>query len=132
MSHLAYFLLTFIGIPFLVFFVVTKLNLIKHRKRVLTFLSIFIFLFLLKVCLFGDIQKKMILGILIISFLAAYFLFKQLKKIVIIQLILAFIGFFALSNTIIKQYSVSKEWMLQPDKIAEVGRGQFKVTPTGE
>ncbi len=120
LSHLAYFLLTFIGIPFLVFFVVTKLKFIKHKKRVLTFLSVFVFLFLLKVCLFGDIQKKISLGILIISFLAGYFLFNHLKKLVVIQLIFAFIGFFALSNTIIKQYSISKEWMQQPDNIAEV------------
>jgi hypothetical protein len=120
LSHLAYFLLTFIGIPFVVFFLLNRIIPNKYRKKVLTFLSVFMFLFLLKVCLFGDIQKKISLGILIISLIAGYFLFKHLKKIVVIQLILALTGFFALSNTIIKQYSVSKEWMQQPDNIAEV------------
>ena len=129
-THLLYFTATFIGIPLILFYTIHKLSMLiffkKYNKYVLTFFSVSIFLFLLKVCLFGDIQRKITLGIIIISALFSFFLNKHLKKIVVIQFVLALIGMFALTKTVIRQYTYSKEWMQQPDGITNV---IFKTRP---
>ena len=77
----------------------------------------FIFLFLLKVCLYAGLQKKITLGILIASILVAIFLYRFFKKWVVIQLVLAIIGTFTLVPVVISQLSYSKKWLEQPDDI---------------
>lgn len=130
LMHLGYFIIMFLVVPIVLFVVInwcSKLPvLIKWRKYILPFSNIFLFLFLLKVCLYGDFQKKISLTILILSFVIAYFLHKEIKKIVVIQLLLAIIGMFTLVSTVINQNSKSKEWMVQPDNIAQV---VFKKKP---
>ncbi len=128
--HLVYFIIMFIGIPMILFFVINKLTNLKtffrYKKHILTLFSVFIFLFLMKICLFGDVQKKISLGILLISMVLAFYLNKHIKRIVVMQFILAFIGIFSLTKTIIKQYGYSFDWMKQPDAIAQVA---FKKKP---
>jgi len=129
-THLAYFALVFLSIPIIVFYIAHRLSKLsifkKWQKYVLPFLNIFTFLFLLKVCLYAGIQKKISLGILIIAALFAYFLFKHFKKLVVIQYILVLIGLYTLVPTVIKQINYSEEWLVQPDDIEQV---IFKKTP---
>lgn len=119
--HLAYFALMFLLVPSIIFYVahrISKLSLFdKIRKYVLPFLNIFTFLILLKVCLYAGLQKKLMVLILVASVIFAFFLYKHLKKIIVVQLILALIGFVTLVPTVITQINYSDEWMKQPDDI---------------
>jgi hypothetical protein len=120
-DHVGYFALMFIGIPVVIFVILNRVSkfsvLGKFQKYTLPFLNIFVFLFLLKVCLYADLQKKLIVLIFVISAVFAFFLYKHLKKVIVIQLLLAVIGICTLVPTIISQLNYSDEWMEQPDNI---------------
>ena len=129
-SHFAYFLTIFLAVP-VVFFSFTawlsKMKIFsKWQKYILPFLNVFVFLFLLKVCLYAGIQKKISLGILLVSLLIVWFLYRHFKKWVIIQLLLAVMGVFTLTPVIISQLSYSHEWMQQPD---DIEHAVFKKKP---
>ncbi len=119
--HVAYFAFMFVCVPVVIFFILNRLSRLaifgKVKKYVLPFLNIFVFLFLLKVCLYAGLQKKLIVYILVISTIFAFFLYKHLKKVIVIQLLLAVIGVYTLVPTIISQLNYSDEWMKQPDDI---------------
>jgi len=89
----------------------------KVRKYLLPFLNIFVFLFLLKVCLYAGLQKKLIVLIFVVSGVFAFFLYKYLRKIIILQLLLAVIGLFSVIPKVYGQLNYSSEWMKQPDDI---------------
>lgn len=129
-SHVGYFTLYFICIPIVLFIIINRITKIallsKWQKYVLPFLNVFAFLFLMKVCLYAGIQKKITLGIFLFAGLYAFFLFKQYKKIIVIQLILALIGFMTLIPKIVSQFNYSKDWLEQPDAIEQL---VFKKTP---
>lgn len=121
-QHLGYFVLVFVVAPIFIFFIahrISKLSFFhKIEKYVLPFMGVFAFLFFLKVCLYAGLQKKMIVGIIGIAGLFAFFLHKHYKKIIVLQLLLALIGLFTLVPTVIRQLNYSKEWLQQPDDIA--------------
>jgi len=129
-GHFGYFLSMFIGVPFVVFIfaklIQKKIVPEKFKKYIFPFLNIFIFLFLMKVCLYAGIQKKMIVVIFFIAIVAAYLLHKHLKKIIALQLILAIIAGFSLTQHIVKQLTYDTSWMQQPDEIASA---TFKKKP---
>jgi hypothetical protein len=129
-SHVAYFSFVFISVPIVGFIIahyISKFSLFSRvRKYVLPFLNVFIFLFLLEVCLYADVQILISLGILVIAALFALLLSNFLKKLVVIQFILFFIGLYSLVPTVIKQINYSTEWQKQPDDILQV---KFKKTP---
>ena len=116
-SHVAYFSFVFISIPIVTFIIAHLLSKLaifsKLRKYVLPFLNVFTFLFLLEVCLYADVQIYISLAILIIAALFALFLYKHLKKLVVIQFILLLIGLYSLVPTVIKQVNYSTEWQKQ-------------------
>jgi len=120
-GHIGFFVLFFLLLPIIGFVIANKIFkksiFAKWQKYVLPFLNIFVFLFLLKVCLYAGLQKKLILVILLVSTLFAFFMYKHLKKAIIIQLILAVIGIFTLIPAVISQLNYSSEWMKQPDDI---------------
>ncbi|MCW9036287.1 MULTISPECIES: hypothetical protein [Altibacter] len=122
-GHVGYFTLFFLVVPVIGFWLIHKLSKrfvpIRWQKYILPFLNVFVFLFLLKVCLYAGLQKKMTLGILVIAALFSYFLYKHLKKVIVLQLLLALIATFTLIPTIISQLNYSKEWMEQPDAIEQ-------------
>jgi hypothetical protein len=128
--HIVFFVTVFLLVPaisFKIIYAIFSINSLKKwQKYVLPFLSVFTFLFLLKVCLYAGIQKKISLAIFLISIVIAYFFYKQLKKIVGFQLLLAAIGLITLVPTIIRQLSFSETWKKQPDDIAQV---VFKKKP---
>ncbi|MCZ4319704.1 sulfatase-like hydrolase/transferase [Aequorivita viscosa] len=123
-EQFGYFLLLFLLLPTVFFAVLTQISKLsfaaKWEKYLLPFFSVFLFLFFIKIILYADIQRKIILGIFIISVLIAYFLYKHFKKWILLQLILAVIGFVSLVPTLMKYLNYSSEWMQQPDDIEEV------------
>lgn len=129
-AHLAYFITFFLVVPIGIFSIsawLSKLKLfLKWQKYVLPFLNIFVFLFLLKVCLYAGLQKKITLGIFIVSCMIAWFLYKHFKKWVAVQLLLAVLGVFTLVPVVISQLSYSRKWMQQPDAIEQA---VFKKKP---
>ena len=129
-SHLGYFLTMFILLPMGVFWLIYRImslpKLNKWRKYILPFLSVFTFLFLLKVCLYAGVQKKMILVIILIAVLFARFLYMHLPKLKIIQFILAFIGLITLTPKVISYLNHSEAWLVQPDDIENT---VFKNSP---
>jgi hypothetical protein len=129
-GHLGYFILYFLLIPVAGFVVATRISKLsqfkKWQKYVLPFLNIFVFLFLMKVSLYAGLQRKMILGILLVAGLFTFFLHRYIKKVIVLQFVLAFIGLFSLIPTVIKQISYSRDWLIQTDTIEKV---VFKTTP---
>lgn len=92
----------------------------KWGKYVLPFFSIFLFLFFLKIILYAAVEKKIILGILVISLVSTYFLYKYFQRWIAIQLILAVIGFIGLVPLLVKYLNYSSTWTEQPDDIESV------------
>lgn len=130
LEQFTYFLLLFVVFPIGLFSIlkwVSNYSFIgKWVKYIIPFLNIFLFLFFIKVILYTDTERKIILGIFIISALIAYFLNEYFKKWLAVQLLLALIGFIGLVPIIIKYLNYSSEWMQQPDKIESV---VFKKKP---
>ncbi len=130
LKHLAYFVGLFIIFPIGLFFLLDMLfkrtDLSKRKKYINTFLNVLAFLIFIELCLYADIQVVISVVIVIIALLAAFFLNQHLKKIVVIQLILALLGLISLVPVLIKQLNYSSEWMNQPDDISEV---VFKKRP---
>lgn len=123
-EQFVYFWLLFIALP-IVFFSALKWFLTltfasKWGKYLLPFFSVFLFLFYIKIILYAAVERKIILGIFIVSALIAYFLYKHFKKWILLQLILAVIGFVGLIPMLFKYLNYSSDWMQQPDNIEEV------------
>ncbi len=129
-GHLGYFLFSFLVVPMTGFVLAHKLfklsTLKKWQNYVLPFLNYLVFLFLLGICHFGGIHKKASLLALIAAAIAAWLLHKQLKKVMVLQLLLAGIGMVMLAFTIFNEPNYSEEWLLQPDDIETV---VFKKRP---
>jgi hypothetical protein len=123
-EQFGYFLVLFLLFPIVLFFVlkwVSNLSFLgKWGKYVLPFFNVFVFFFFIKIILYTAIERKIILGIFIISALIAYFLYKHFKKWLAVQLLLAVIGFIGLVPILMKYLNYSSEWTQQPDNIEEV------------
>ncbi|MEM0519337.1 sulfatase-like hydrolase/transferase [Aequorivita flava] len=123
-EQFGYFLLLFIALPIVLFSFLKWISnssfASKWGKYLLPFFSVFLFLFYIKIILYADIQRKIILGIFIVAALIAYFLHKHFKNWILLQLILAVIGFIGLVPTLMKYVNYDSEWTQQPDSIEEV------------
>lgn len=120
-GHVAYFVFFFLIVPALVFFIAHKIfklsRFAKLRKYVLPFLNMFTFLFLLIVCLCAGIQPVLMFLAFAFAALFAFFLYKDFKKVMAFQLILAVLGLIWLIPNLIAQINYSKAWQEQPDAI---------------
>ncbi|WP_347374292.1 hypothetical protein [Aequorivita sp. Q41] len=129
-QHLVYFGCVFLLIPILVFLSVYKFSKLKifekYSNYVLPFLNVFVFLFFLKTFLFEPIERKMIVGIFVIAVLFARFFHSHLKKLIVIELLLALMGVFTVSHIIFNKITYSDAWMQQADDIENV---VFKKKP---
>jgi len=130
LKHLAFFVGLFIVLPVVLFFILGQLfkreRLSKWWKYLSTFLNVGAFLFFIEVCLYAQVQIIHSIIIIGLAVLAAFFLNGHLKKIVVIQYILALLGLVSLVPVLVKQLNYSSEWMNQPDDISEV---VFKKRP---
>jgi len=129
-KHLGFFICFFLLVPIVVCFVGYRIfgwkRLKPFQKYLLPFLSLSIFLSFMQISIFATLKLWITLGIIAISGVLAFFLYKHLKKIAIMQFILAGLGLFTLVPIIIQQLSYSDVWMEQPDSIEEV---VFKSKP---
>ncbi|MEZ4859141.1 MAG: sulfatase-like hydrolase/transferase [Flavobacteriaceae bacterium] len=129
-EHLNYFLFFFLLLPVSGFFLIFQLFnlpfLKKWQKYVLPFLAVFVFLFLMKVCLYSGFQKEIVGVIFCLSVILSFLFYKHLKKIVIFQFLLAIIGVYTVTNTLISQANFSEEWKKPTDAISQA---LFKKKP---
>ena len=129
-DHFRYFVFTFIVIPALLFvffqWAFGRSQLHSWQKYVIPFLNIFTFLILLKICLYAGVQKKIILGIFVVSIVLTKLLYKHIEKIMILQFLIALVGFFGLATTLKEHINYASEWKKQPDDIENV---VFKKKP---
>tara|TARA_R110000772_G_scaffold24108_6_gene63889 strand:- start:438 stop:1928 length:1491 start_codon:yes stop_codon:yes gene_type:complete len=129
-EHLGYFVFCFLAIPTAVFWLSNKLIKLKLLRKwkvyLIPFLNVFTFLFLLKICLYAGIQKKLMVVIFVAAILFALFLHKQIKKLVVLELFLAILVLFVLIPELFKSLYLSEAWTKQQDTISEV---IFKKTP---
>ncbi len=123
-EQFGYFLILFLIAPILFFLVLkwfSNLSFLgKWGKYVLPFFNLFLFFFFIKIILYTDVERKIILGIFILSVLIAYFLHKHFKKWLAVQLVLALIGIIGLVPIMMKYLNYSTEWTQQPDDIETV------------
>ena len=129
-KHLGFFIALFLGLPIGLFFALrwlSRLSPFFQRKATTlnTFLSVFLFLSFLQICLFaGVIWWAVVLSILV-SFGIAIMGNQWLSKIWRFQLLMAFIGLFSLVPRLYSQLSYSEKWMQQPDDISAASFAKF-------
>src|SRR5690606_32449516 len=93
-EHLGFFLFFFIGIPIVVFTIASLAfkyseSLSKYKPHILFVLIIMIVATLMSQAMYLTIKKKMLLGLLIISILAAWKLHSHFKKLLVIILLMS-------------------------------------------
>jgi hypothetical protein len=129
-KHLGFFICLFLFVPmascYVMYWIFRKQKFDKLKKYLLPFLSILFFLFYLEISVFASVRLWLTLGVVVIALVAAIFLHRHMKKIMIIQFILAFLGLFTLVPVLAKQINYTDEWMLLPDTIDEA---VFKKKP---
>lgn len=129
-EHLLYFAGVFLLLPILVFWVshrISKLAAFKpYKKYVLSFLNLFTFLFILKTFLFVPVERKIIVGIFIASIIFARFFHSHLKKLIVLELLMAVIGLFSVSYVVFQKFTYSDAWKQQPD---DIENAVFKKKP---
>lgn len=129
-QHVGYFIVFFLCVPILIFLVAQRVSrlsyFVRFRKYVIPFLNAFTFLFFMGICHYAGIQKKMSLVFIPIAVVLSFFLFKQLKKVIVLQFILAIIGIGTFIASMLNQPSYSQDWISQPDDIEQA---VFKSTP---
>ena len=129
-DHFWFFIGVFIALPMLACFIGYRFfqlgPLKRWQKYVLPFINVFVFLFLLKVCLYAGLQKKMSLGIFVIAVILAFTAYRHYKKWVFVQLLLAVMGAVTALYTFMGQLRFSDEWQDTGDDIVSV---QLKVRP---
>tara|TARA_R110002124_G_scaffold3116_2_gene21333 strand:- start:61188 stop:62678 length:1491 start_codon:yes stop_codon:yes gene_type:complete len=123
-EHLMYFVFSFLLVPILGFVLGYRLfsirTLLPYRKYVLPFLNFSVFLFLLAICHFARIHTKASILALVVAALGAYFLHNYIKRIIILQFILAAIGGVMVAGNIYSELTYSESWVQQPDDIEDV------------
>ena len=123
-GHVGYFLTMFLALPIVVFIILHKLfgiqPLKKFQKYVLPFLNVFAFLLFMMFCYYAGLHYKVAYLSFFLAVGFSLFFYKFSKKVIVIQLILAFIGLFTLIPQLFKLANYSEEWMQQPDSIEQV------------
>lgn len=129
-NHVGFFAFTFLCIPIVVFFglhsIFSITGLKKFQKFVLPFLNVLAFLIFMMYCYYAGFHEKVALLSFFLALGFSIFLNSYLKKVIVIQLILALIGVFTLIPKLIDLVNYSEEWKKQPDNIVDV---KFKKTP---
>lgn len=129
-EHMTVFFTLFIVTPVIAFIIASRVIKMQVFKKiahfVLPFLNLFFFFNFVKLAVYPGTQWLIIIGIFTVSAVISFFFSEYFKKWVVIQLVLAIIGFITLVPKIITQLNYSTEWQKQPDDITEA---IFKSTP---
>lgn len=129
-EHLGFFLLFFIGIPLVVFTVASLLfkyskTLSKYKPHILFVLIIMTVATLMSQAMYLTIKKKLLLGLLVISVLAAWKLHDHFKKLLIIILLMSILPTLDCIVKIV-EHERKMEWAQLPD---DIENAKFKETP---
>ncbi|MBU2939663.1 sulfatase-like hydrolase/transferase [Lacinutrix sp. C3R15] len=129
-SQFVFFVCSYIIIPLIAFcslhFLSKKINFSAKAKAVLsTIFSITFFLVFIVITLFGFNFIKLLLA-LVIGLLLGFILYKHRNKVILFQLILAFLILPKLIPDIYREVFYSDAWMQQPDAIEQT---VFKKKP---
>ncbi len=129
-DHIGFFIITFIGFPFLsILFlrlVFSKIEILKaYKNYIISVLNILWFGILLAVSTTGFNIVNLII-ILIATLLLGVFLAKHIKKFIVFQLFMAFVALLYITPKLGALIFQSTDWMQQPDDIETV---VFKNTP---
>ena len=129
-GHLRFFTFFYIVVPSIVFVLAVKISqakvFSKWQKYVLPLLNLFTFFFLMELSVYTLIKKKLAVLLLLLAIILTLFLYKQLKKILIMQFVLAGIGLVALIQAVAYVPAFQEDWLDQPDAI---GEAVFKKKP---
>jgi hypothetical protein len=129
-SHLLFFLVVFIGIPIVVYnisyWLLKRAKLERFSTGLFALFNVFSFLFFIKTITYFGLHLKKTLLVIFLAILFAIFLKQHLKKIVLFQFLLAFVGALSLGFIVYEALSISNDWQQQPDTILDVS---FKKKP---
>lgn len=122
--HLAFFILFFIGSPLFVFglgyYVFGKLKRVRPYKLHFLFVAtVSLTVALMSQAIYLTIRKKLLLGVILVSVFISFHLYKHLKKVMIVLIILCLTNMPKL-GTAIYDHVKPKKWLALPDKIDEV------------
>lgn len=122
-QFVAYLLAVFLLAPLVVIpfvgLLLKRFQLKGIKYLLLTVLNLGCFFFLIHLCLYGGLRWPIALVAGILAILLGFLLYRHLRKLILIQLLLALVGFFYLVVPIIKDFRYSKEWQQQPDDIEQ-------------
>lgn len=129
-SQVLFFISMFLIVPIVVFLLVSygikRIKWLgKFQKYTVPILNLTVFVFLIIISTYG-LKKKMLALALIIAIVLAIVLYKHIKKIIILQLLLAIIAMFYLIPVLLIPINYSNEWMKLDDAIEHV---KFKKKP---
>ncbi len=130
LRHVAFFVFIFLLVPCLLFLAVQLLSksalLINYKKYVFPFLNSFLFLMLLQLCIWAKLEFFKSILIVVLAGFISWILQKQYIKVVMFQLLIAFVALFWTIQPVINQLNYNNDWTELPDDIASA---QFKKKP---
>nr|WP_321224845.1 sulfatase-like hydrolase/transferase [uncultured Psychroserpens sp.] len=123
-SQFAFYVITFLIFPIVVFSLASiahkRINLFKkYHKYIFPVLNLCYFAFFMVLVTYG-FKKKILAVVLLLTFILAIALYKHIKKVVILQLLMAIIAFIMLIPVLFLPFKTSTVWMEQPDRIEQV------------
>ena len=127
--HLLFFGALFLGAPIVLFILarfILKSKSEVFQERIFTFLSLSCFGIFLQLCLYARLQWLFTLVTLVIAFVVAKYLYRQLRRVVVLQFLMAGVALLFALPVLVNQLHYSETWMEQPDAIESV---VFKKTP---
>jgi hypothetical protein len=118
-----FFLLVFLGLPILsnmlIYFAAHKIAIVmRFYETILTLSNLSWFSYLLILSAFG-LKRKIMAVAFIVAMLIAIYVFNHLKKIVVLQLLLALVVAVQLPYYILNHVNFSSKWKELPDTITE-------------
>lgn len=129
-GHFLYFVGLFIVLPAIFIYLTYRISRrVKegvYTKYVIPTLGSFFFLFFMHIGYYGSLKKKISLGLLMLSCLIGFFLWKHAKKLLIVQGILGLIGLITFIPKPFQSFAYDDTWQVQKDNITAV---QFTTKP---
>nr|WP_321236270.1 hypothetical protein [uncultured Psychroserpens sp.] len=122
--QLLFLITTFCVLPGFVLYginkIVKKIKSFKNYHKYFIPVMNFMFLAFFVIAATHGIQKKKILfGSLVIAFILGILLYKHIKKVIILQLVLSCFLLIKLTPKVYEMLNYSFDWQIQPDKILE-------------
>lgn len=129
-SQFIFFSLIWLVLPWIGFYLIYNLTkrtkaLVRYNKYVISVLNLSCFSTFLYLGTFG-IEGRWLGPILLVGILGGILIYKHIKKIIVIQFVLAAMVSLQLIPDLYKHLTYSSQWLEQPDNIESI---KFKKTP---